>query len=257
MLDVFWLQVGLSFLVGGLYIAASIRAAEKFGTRWGGLLLGLPSTTLVSLYFIGWTQGTDAVATATSLMPLTVAILGVFQLVFFLTQGKGLLTALLAATLAWLALALPLAAYNVQDMAVTLPIGLAVYAAIALYFRQVPNRTAAPQRFSKTEFAIRAVLCGTLIAATVALSKTAGPLWGGVLASFPIAFSSTVLLISAKHGHGFTSSVVKAMQLVSGTIIAFVTLLHFTVLPLGLLPGFLASYAAAVAVGILVTSKTQ
>jgi len=257
MLDLFWLQVGLSFLVGGIYIAASIRAAEKFGTRWGGLLLGLPSTTLVSLYFIGWTQGTDAVAQATSLMPLSVAILGVFQLIFFLIQDKGLLKALLAATIGWLAFTVPLAVYKVQDIFITLAIGLVVYVAIANYFNKVPSRTSTAQRFSKTEFAVRAVICGTLIAATVALSKTAGPLWGGVLASFPIAFSSTVLLVSAKHGQGFTSSVVKAMQLISGTIIAFVTVLHFTVLPLGLIFGFLASYAAAVSVGILLTTKTQ
>lgn len=256
-MDVFWMQILLSFIVGGLYIAASIRAAEVFGTRWGGLLLGLPSTTLVSLFFIGWVQGTQTVTEATTVMPLAVAVLGVFQLVFFFTQNRGLGVALMASTLAWLALTVPLAIYRVQDIGITLPLGLVLYAVIATYFRTVPNRTAPPQRFSKMEFLLRAAICGTLIAAAVATSKTAGPLWGGIIASFPVAFSSTVLLISNKHGAPFTSSVIKAMQLASGTIIVFVTALHFTAVPLGLIGGTLAAYAASIAFGILLTAKIQ
>ena len=59
-MDLFWIKLILSFFIGGTYIAFTIWIAEKFGSKIGGIILGLPSTTLVSLIFIAWTQDVSA-----------------------------------------------------------------------------------------------------------------------------------------------------------------------------------------------------
>ena len=49
----FWLKFGLSFLVGGISVTLSRVAAERFAGKVGGLIGGLPSTTVVTLLLFG------------------------------------------------------------------------------------------------------------------------------------------------------------------------------------------------------------
>ena len=44
--DVFLFKLLLSFVVGGCYIAAMLWVAERFGSKIGGILIGLPSNLL-------------------------------------------------------------------------------------------------------------------------------------------------------------------------------------------------------------------
>lgn len=53
-------KLALSFLIGGLWIALGIALAERRGPKLGGLIIGFPSTVLFSLFFIAWTQSTQA-----------------------------------------------------------------------------------------------------------------------------------------------------------------------------------------------------
>ena len=55
----FWYKLLLSFLVGGCWVTLTTIIAEKFGSKIGGLLGGLPSTIVVSLLFIGLTQNAE------------------------------------------------------------------------------------------------------------------------------------------------------------------------------------------------------
>ena len=89
-MDLFWIKLILSFFIGGTYIAFTIWIAEKFGSKIGGIILGLPSTTLVSLIFIAWTQDVSAVLTA---LPTTTAALSVsalFVSAFILSYRYGI-----------------------------------------------------------------------------------------------------------------------------------------------------------------------
>ena len=70
--SIFLFKLFLSFIVGGLYIALTIRISERIGSRIGGLLIGLPSTLLVSLIFIAWTQNAGAAVSAGETLPAPV-----------------------------------------------------------------------------------------------------------------------------------------------------------------------------------------
>jgi len=72
----------ISFIVGAFWVTAATILAEKKGSKIGGLLASMPSTALVGLLFIGIVSGRQAAITATTLMPVTFGISGIF--LFFL-----------------------------------------------------------------------------------------------------------------------------------------------------------------------------
>ncbi len=52
----FLLKLAISFLTGAAWVTLSTLASERYGSRVGGLIGGMPSTAVVSLLFIGLTQ---------------------------------------------------------------------------------------------------------------------------------------------------------------------------------------------------------
>lgn len=58
-------------LVGSIWITASTIIDEKISRKLGGLIAGLPSTTIRSLLFIGITQSTDAAVQASLIVPFS------------------------------------------------------------------------------------------------------------------------------------------------------------------------------------------
>src|SRR3990170_3753635 len=85
-MDPFLLKLVLSFVVGGSWIAAVTVLAERHGTKVGGLIGGIPSTVIVTYFFIGWTQGPDQVLQATTIFPLAFSVNYVFFIVY--VEGK-------------------------------------------------------------------------------------------------------------------------------------------------------------------------
>ncbi len=70
--SVFLFKVFLSFLTGGVFTTITLYAAEKHGPKVGGIIAGLPSTTAVGLFFIGYAQSAQAASQAATLMPAAV-----------------------------------------------------------------------------------------------------------------------------------------------------------------------------------------
>ena len=70
----FQLQLLLSFFIGGIWIAGTTVLADRYGSKLGGWLGGLPSTALFSLFFIAWTQSPAIASEVTTVMPLIVDI---------------------------------------------------------------------------------------------------------------------------------------------------------------------------------------
>lgn len=68
--NIFVLKLILSFIVGSLWITMVTILAEKYGTRIGGLMAGLPSTIPISLFFIAWTQSERVAVDATTIVPI-------------------------------------------------------------------------------------------------------------------------------------------------------------------------------------------
>ncbi|MFH1106756.1 MAG: DUF3147 family protein [Candidatus Micrarchaeota archaeon] len=251
-MDAFTAKLILSFFIGGAYIAFTIRVAERLGSRLGGIVLGLPSTTLVSIIFIGWTQGEAAVVSATPILPVAIAISSLFPGVFVRLHGRGLPAAFSGALLAWAAVSVPIAVIGIKDIWLSLVLAAAVYVVAFRLLEGVRPRRLERMRFSIQEFLLRAGFSGSVVALAVLLAKTLGPLWGGLFSAFPAAFSSSTVLLAHRHGLEFASSVAKAMPLGSMTSVAFAVALYMLVPALGLAAGILGAFACSVAAAAII-----
>ena len=75
---IFLVKIALSFFIGGSWVVLATHLADKLGSKIGGLITGLPSTLLFGLFFLGWTQSSQAAVTATSITPLVGGISSLF-----------------------------------------------------------------------------------------------------------------------------------------------------------------------------------
>src|SRR3989344_1903322 len=94
-MDIFLLKLILTFIVGALWVNLGMIIAEKYGTKIGGVIAGLPSTALVTLFFIGWTQSAQFAAQSTTIVPIVTGISGFFVAVYLLLEKKGFFFALI------------------------------------------------------------------------------------------------------------------------------------------------------------------
>lgn len=231
--EIFWLRIVLSFIVGGLYIGGLTRLSERVGSKLGGLLLGMPSIVLIGLIFIAWNQNSVALAEATSIMPATIAASSIFLMAFILLYRFGLVKAYFAALAIWFALNLPLVLFKVTHIGIAIIIAVLLLSISTTFFHKQQHRTLPPFKLSRQAFLFRIAFSGALVALAVFISRFLGPIWGGLFASFPAAFSATVLILARTHGLEFTAAVSRTM--VSGNLvnIIFVCGVNLLVVSLG------------------------
>ncbi|MFH1851979.1 MAG: DUF3147 family protein [Candidatus Neomarinimicrobiota bacterium] len=210
----FWYKLLQSFLVGSIWITASTLIAEKYGSKIGGFIGGLPSTIIIALLFIGITQSPEAAVRATTVVPLTMGINGIFTLVYLVSVKRGLITALFRAFLVWIALAGPLAFSGLDNfpLAVTGWLLLMGFYFIAVEkFAHIPAHGKVTVHYTTIQIVSRGLFAGILIAFAVFMSKLAGPVLGGIFAVFPVIFTSTMVITYHSGGYKFSRAVVKIL----------------------------------------------
>ena len=82
-MDIFTIQLLASFLVGGGVITALSFIVERVNKKYAGLILSSPTTTVLGLFFLGLTIGSDKVTTIipATFLPLGISIL--FAAIYF------------------------------------------------------------------------------------------------------------------------------------------------------------------------------
>ncbi|MCL4339253.1 hypothetical protein M1271_06205 [Patescibacteria group bacterium] len=246
-MDLFIIKLLLSAVVGGSYAAIVTWISEKFGAKLGGLLLGLPSTSLVSLIFIAWTQNANVAIEAVHIIPAAVCAASLFVVAFIqLYKRFGAKFSFLLSFLFWSLLTLPLIAIHLSNIVLSVGIGF-VYISVAFYaVRDYPDKKAKILKINGKILFTRGILSGTIICLAVVLSKVLGPLWGGLMGSFPAIFTSSLIILMRAHGIEFTSSVVKRMPYGNFTNIFFALGFYFFVPSFGMVAGTALAYACTI-----------
>lgn len=254
--SVFYLQLFLSFVIGGMWVALVTLVSERIGTKLGGYLGGLPSTVIVSLFFIGLVQSPTAAAEATTLVPLTCGLNGVFIIAYVLLLPFGLGVALSSALILWLALVL-LTLFRLDHSFFFSLLGWGIL--LLLSFRvlehglRIPSLVGSSVTPSHKQMFIRALLSGTMVAFAVYLSKIAGPNIGGVFACFPALFISTLFISHLSRGPEASKAVAKSLAL-SGLInvVFYALFVRFFYPVSGLFLGTLAALCLSFITGYVV-----
>ncbi|VVC01507.1 Uncharacterised protein [uncultured archaeon] len=250
-MDTFTLKLLLSFAVGGAYIAFTIWVSEKFGSKLGGIAIGLPSTALVSFIFIAWTQDLNAAVAAAPITPLGTAATALFLAFFVHFYKFGRVRSLVLSILLWAVITFPFAFLRLDNMLYSLPVAAVLLAITISYLSRFPHRRLPAFRLPPGEFLFRSAFAGTIVAAAVLFSKLFGPEWGGLFAAFPAAFSSSVFLLSRKHGLDFTASVARSMPFGSIANVVFEAGFFLFALPLGLFGGIALAYSLSLSAALL------
>ncbi len=216
----FWLKLLLGFIVGSLWVTLTTVSAERFGSKVGGLIGGLPSTVVIALLFIGLTQSPQVAAEATTIMPLAQGLNGLVVITFMLFIPRGLWAGLLSAVPLWFFQSTLLYLLNIQYFWISLLgwlILLVFCFLIVEKWMRIPSTEKLDLSYPPSQLAWRALFGGSVIAFAVFMGKVGGPLLGGIFGSFPAMFLSTLVITYKTGGPAFSRSVGKSL-IISGLI---------------------------------------
>ena len=262
MTDIFIIKLVLSFLVGGAWVAIATLIADKYGTKLGGIITGLPSTVLVSLFFIGWTQSPGVAVEATTIVPIIGAVNALFLVAYISLVRVNFWLALFGSAFLWTVFSFTLVLLRFSNFHLSLIIYVIVVLISYLIIEKgikVKSETARKTKNTFGNLIFRGLLSGIIIALAVVMGKIGGPLLGGMFAMFPAMFLSTLLITYFSHGPLFSSAVMKVAILSAVSVVFYGVLVRYTYLPLGLwwgtLMSIIVSFSAAYFIHVLVVKR--
>ncbi|HYD35748.1 MAG TPA: DUF3147 family protein [Vitreimonas sp.] len=251
----FLIKLVLAFLIGGSWVILATYLADKLGPKIGGLVTGLPSTLLFGLFFIGWTQSPQAAIAATSIIPLIGGIGSLFLAIFVASLPLGLIRALCISILSWailtfIALSGSFHNYFLSFFSYFLLTSLSFF--YMEYIVEVKVVEGKRLTYSALAVASRGLLSGLIIVLSIVLGKVGGPVLGGVMALFPVMFTSTLTIAYLSHGAEFCKSLAKSAMLASISIIVYSVSVRLTYIPVGIFLGTFISTIISMITGYLI-----
>jgi len=245
MTQLFFLQLLLTFFVGSLWIYLTVQAGLHFGSKTSGFIAGLPSTALLSFFFIGYTQSPETASHATAVFPVSMGISGIFLVIYGWLVKRGLIMAMFTAILSWFALSL----LAVWLHPVNFGLNLLIYAVsmiIAFFvlenFLLIRSVTGQKSNPAGKHTIVKSLFGGFIITMTVLIAKAGGPVLGGIFAGFPAMFISTLVISYKIQGTDFSRAMTKPL-LVTGmiTIAVYAIAIKYLYISTGLYWGTLIS----------------
>ncbi len=245
----FLLQMMLSFVVGSFWVLLTTILADRFGSKIGGLIGGLPSTAAVSFFFIGLTQSPLFASQATTVFPMSYAFTGLFLVFYALFWRQGFIAALSCSISVWFLLSACVVLLDVDHyvFSVGFYILVLILAVYILEFRlKLRSIGREDIQYSAPQYIFRAVFGGFIVALAVFLSRIGGPVFGGIFSAFPAVFISILIINYRSRGMEFSRAMTKPL-LVTGmvSIFAYSVGVRYLYPSLGLWWGTLGAYAFA------------
>lgn len=257
-MEPFLLRVALSFALGGLAVALFTTAAERLGSRLGGLLLSFPVKVTIAMILIGLNEGAAFAAQAAVAIPaglgVNVVFLGATAL---LVRRVAPWPAIAGALAVWLvagvvAVLLPPATLAASILMWLAPAGVSLALLARVPGLRGDRKARTSGRFGVAGLVTRAAGAGAIVATSVVLARYAGPVVGGLASVFPSGWITTMVILTRKHGADFTGATTRVMIAGSVAPVAFGAMVAWGYPRLGIALGTLAAMGAAACVSLLV-----
>jgi hypothetical protein len=266
MMDLFALKIIISFFLGGMFIAAQSVLAERW-PNMGGLIISVPSTLPIDLFFIGWSEGIGPALEAASIVPIAIALILLFSTVYIYSAQyvrqriPSLLVANISSLCVWVILAVLAVTFRFDNIGWELGIFTAVLLVTGylLSFKQKGPSSSVPCRTTSLtgrKVALRALFAGSIIASSVALSKALNPLWGGVLSVFPASYLSTFNMIHKSAGQEHLITIGKTIPEGSVFFLVYVVLVRY-LFTLGIFWGTLLAELITICLIVILSKLKQ
>lgn len=243
----FILILALRMAIAAAFVVSASVVAERAGPVIGALVATLPISAGPSYVFLALDHGAAFVAQgALASLPVNAATLFLGLTYVLLAQRHSLLVSMASAIAVWIALAVLLRALNLSVAGGLLANALAVAICVPLTRRYCHAKMPLITR-RWYDIPLRAALVATLVAVVVMLSGRVGPAISGMLALFPVVFSSLMLILHPRIGGPATAAVIANSGWGLMGLALALALLHVTALRFGSAIGL--SLALATCVG--------
>ena len=230
-----------------IIVIAAARAAERAGPFLGAMVATLPVSTGPIYVFLAIDHGAAFIAeAAVSSVASTAAIVSFVAAHALAARRLATAGSLAIATLAWLcvALLLQMHAWTFAEACLLLAASFALAMRGLRRFGTAPSLGASAR--TRFDLPLRALLVATLVVATSLASRAFGPSVTGLLATYPVVFTSLIVILQPRGGGAFASSVLviglKGL-LGFGTALA---VLHLAALRFGAAPALVLALLVAV-----------
>ncbi|WP_407177550.1 hypothetical protein [Bradyrhizobium sp. STM 3562] len=200
--------LGLRMAVAAAFVVSASIIAERSGPVIGALVATLPISAGPSYVFLALDHDAAFIAEgALASLPVNAATLFLALTYVLLAQRHGLLLSLVSALAVWFLLAAGLRALDLSLVGGLIANVVAFAICVPLMQRyghvKMPLIT---RRWYDIPF--RASLVAVLVAAVVTLSGRVGPAITGILALFPVVFTSLMLILHPRIGGPATAAVI-------------------------------------------------
>ncbi|MBN2604143.1 MAG: DUF3147 family protein [Candidatus Thermoplasmatota archaeon] len=223
------LQTVFPFLLSATIVIIITVIAEKYGTKIGGIIGGMPSTIIVAYVFIAINRGLEFASDSASIVPAEMGINVVFVFLFALIAFKSKIFALVVSFICWTIMSAILFYSGIDNISISVAIyvcGLVSTFYILEKKIKAKSVNSIKVHYTPLKIALRGVLAGTVISISVMLSNF-DPTLSGISAVFPAIFASTMIISLKEHGPVFSAGIAKSMILGSISIMGYAVSIYF------------------------------
>lgn len=196
----FLLALAAKMATAAVFVIAATVTAERAGPAIGALIATLPVSAGPSYIFLALDHDASFIAESAlasfAMNPATVIYATAYVV---LSQRFGFSVSVPLAFLCWLVTAIVFVIVS-TNAAIAILLHLLVFPACLYVVREFRDVRVPPAPMRWTDFAMRALLVACLVGAVVSLSFAIGPRATGVLAAFPVVFTSIMFILHWRIG---------------------------------------------------------
>src|SRR5579871_1784103 len=249
---IFWLALTTKMAVTALTVSVATIIAERLGAVAGALVATLPVSAGPVYVFLALDHDAAFIsASAVTSLALNAATAAFVTVYVLAAQRRSLWVSMSVAFSAWLSAALALGAVAWTAFPAFV-LNLIVFSLCFFIVRPYCLVHMPTTKRPWYDFVLRAAMVALLVGAVVALSFRIGPTGSGVLAVFPIIYSSIMLILHRRIGGPATAAVLaNAIPGLAGFGAALLTL-HLAAVPFGSALALILALGVSVACNAIV-----
>src|ERR1700749_4840698 len=205
---VFILTLALRMAITAAFVVSASVITERAGPVIGALVATLPISAGPSYVFLALDHDAAFIAEgALASLPINAATFFLGLTYVVLAQRRGALISCAVAIAVWIGLASVIRSvqWSLAGGLIANAIAFAIWVPLFARFRHVKMPLITRRWY---DIPLRASLVATLVATVVTLSGWVGPTISGMLALFPVVFSSMMLILHPRIGGPATAAVV-------------------------------------------------
>lgn len=248
--EAFLVKVVVSVVLGGFWVVFATFLGEKFGSKIGGLITGLPSTAIFGLLFLGLTNSASFVVESTSIMPAGIGIENFYIVLFILLARSGLFFSIGVSLVFWFVASYFLVNSGIEANYLVSLLLYVLSTLMAFYITERVMKIRAISRkatsYTTKIILTRGLLGGLMVGSVVVVGKLGGPILGGMASVFPALISSTMIITYLTHGYEFSQATMKSVILGLSGLVIYSLIVRTTYVPMGIFVGTLISVTAAI-----------